>query len=163
MVRLLFVPGEPRRYTLQERKLTNESTIALDLEGTLISNAVSQFPRPGLRTFLDFCGEHFDRVCIYTAVRDEVTLPIVQIMVSEENAPEWLLTTELIQWDRTVKDLANIPNAQITDCLILDDNPDYIVESQADQWIQIEKYSSPYPDDDAELERVRKLIVSRHA
>ena len=92
-----------------------------------------------------------------------MTLPIVQIMVSEENAPEWLLTTELIQWDRTVKDLANIPNAQITDCLILDDNPDYIVESQADQWIQIEKYSSPYPDDDAELERVRKLIVSRHA
>lgn len=27
--------------------------LALDLEGTLISNAISQIPRPGLKTFLE--------------------------------------------------------------------------------------------------------------
>jgi hypothetical protein len=36
--------------------------IALDLEGTLISNAVSQFPRPGLYSFLEYCSKNFCRV-----------------------------------------------------------------------------------------------------
>jgi hypothetical protein len=45
-------------------------TIALDLEGTLISNAVSQFPRPGLFTFLEYCHQNFDRVVIFTAVNE---------------------------------------------------------------------------------------------
>lgn len=65
--------------------------IALDLEGTLISYAVSQFPRPGLRNFLDFCGASFAHVCLYTAIRDELCVPIIQTMVNERNAPEWML------------------------------------------------------------------------
>ncbi len=141
--------------------MANETTIALDLEGTLISNAVSQFPRSGLRGFLDFCAKRFDRVCIYTAVRDEVAVPIIKTMVDEENAPSWILQSELIQWDRTVKDLTNIPNSEIMDCLIVDDNPDYIVDSQVSQWIQIEKYSSPYPETDRELQRVQSVIEQR--
>lgn len=36
--------------------------IALDLEGTLISNAVTQFPRPGLRTFIDECADYVQPV-----------------------------------------------------------------------------------------------------
>ena len=44
--------------------------IALDLEGTLISNAVSQFPRPGLYSFLEYCQENFSRIVIFTAVKD---------------------------------------------------------------------------------------------
>ena len=143
--------------------MSNETTIALDLEGTLISNAVSQFPRPGLREFLDFCGERFERVCIYTAVRDETCIPIIETMVDEGNAPGWILQLELIQWDRSVKDLTNIPNAEIMDCLIVDDNPDYIVESQVSQWIQIAKYSSPYPSSDRELARVQSVILKRLA
>ena len=103
----------------------------------------------------------FDRVVIYTAVRDEVCVPIISTMVDEKNAPSWILQSELIQWDRTVKDLNNIPNSEIMDCLIVDDNPDYIVQSQTSQWIQIEKYSSPYPDTDRELERVQAVIEKR--
>ena len=143
--------------------MSNETTIALDLEGTLISNAVSQFPRPRLREFLDFCGEQFERVCIYTAVRDETCSPILETMVDEGNAPSWILQSELVQWDRSVKDLNNISNAGIMDCLIVDDNPDYIVESQVSQWIQIAKYSSPYPSSDRELERVQSVILKRLA
>jgi hypothetical protein len=45
-------------------------TIALDLEGTLISNAVSQFPRSGLFAFLKYCHENFDRLVIFTAVNE---------------------------------------------------------------------------------------------
>ena len=36
--------------------------LALDLEGTLVSNAMSQIARPGLRDFLEFCGEAFPRI-----------------------------------------------------------------------------------------------------
>ena len=86
-------------------------------------------------------------------------VPIIKTMVDEQNAPSWLLETELVQWDRTVKDLSNISNSEIKDCLILDDNPDYIVESQVSQWIQIENFSSPYPD--SELERVQSVIEKR--
>lgn len=42
--------------------------IALDLEGTLISNAVSQIPRPHLRAFACFCCENFERIALFTAV-----------------------------------------------------------------------------------------------
>ena len=45
-------------------------TIALDVEGTLISNAVSQFSRPGLFTFLEYCHQNFDRLVLFTAVNE---------------------------------------------------------------------------------------------
>jgi hypothetical protein len=46
-----------------------EFAIALDLEGTLISNAVRSFPRPGLSAFLDFCQAHFERVVLFSRQR----------------------------------------------------------------------------------------------
>mgnify|MGYP004712337163 CR=1 FL=1 len=42
--------------------------LAMDLEGTLISNAVSQIPRPGLYQFLEAVNSKFDRLGIYTTV-----------------------------------------------------------------------------------------------
>ena len=48
----------------------NNLTIALDVEGTLISNSVSQFPRSGLFTFLEYCHQNFDRLVIFTAVNE---------------------------------------------------------------------------------------------
>jgi hypothetical protein len=55
--------------TQELKQQINNLTIALDLEGTLISNAVSQFPRPGLFTFLEYCHENF-RLVIFTAVNE---------------------------------------------------------------------------------------------
>ncbi|QDU93749.1 NIF family HAD-type phosphatase [Lignipirellula cremea] len=141
--------------------MARESIIALDLEGTLVSNAVSQFPRAGLRDFLDFCYASFDVVCLYTAVSDELCGPILATMVAEENAPRQMLSIPLIQWDRSVKDLANIPSAEIHQCLIVDDNPDYIVPGQRSQWIPIDKFTPPYADSDVELARIQCVIAAR--
>jgi hypothetical protein len=47
------------------------SVLALDLEGTLISNAISQIPRPGLYLFLDNCSQKFDRIVIFTAISEK--------------------------------------------------------------------------------------------
>ena len=60
--------------------MPRESIIALDLEGTLISNAVSQFSATGVRPFLDYCFNEFKSVYLYTAVRDELCVPILKLM-----------------------------------------------------------------------------------
>jgi len=39
-------------------------TLALDLEGTLILNAASPFPRPGLNDFLEFCHLRFSSIVV---------------------------------------------------------------------------------------------------
>jgi trehalose-6-phosphatase len=44
--------------------------LALDLEGTLISNAISQIPRPGLVRFLNDMQSQFDRLVMFTTVSD---------------------------------------------------------------------------------------------
>jgi hypothetical protein len=56
---------------LLEQRKARKLTIALDLEGTLIYKTVSQFSRPGLFTFLEYCHQNFNRLVIFTAV-DEV-------------------------------------------------------------------------------------------
>ena len=141
--------------------MSRETILALDLEGTLISNAVSQFPRPGLRKFLDFCNLAFQSVYLYTAVRDELCDPIIQRLVEEQFAPDWMRTIPFVQWDRTIKDLGNIPGISVDDCQIVDDNPDYILEEQRLQWISIAKFESLYLNSDRELERVERLLATR--
>ena len=42
--------------------------LALDLEGTLISNAVSQIPRSGLYEFLEYAQGQFDELVMFTTV-----------------------------------------------------------------------------------------------
>ncbi|PHS10140.1 MAG: hypothetical protein COA78_11590 [Blastopirellula sp.] len=143
--------------------MPNESIIALDLEGTLISNAVSQFARPGLFKYLSWCKDYFEEVYIYSAVRDSKCHEIVYNLVSRNLAPKWLEDTQFIQWDRKFKDLANIAGATIEDCLIVDDNRDYILDDQIHQWIKIKKWSPPYSDTDRELERVQEIIEARLA
>jgi hypothetical protein len=140
-----------------------ETIIALDLEGTLISNAVSQFARPGLWEFLEFCRQHFRKIFLYTAVSDARCHEIVYNLVDRDLAPSWLSDVPFISWDRTLKDLRNIPHVLPGQCLIVEDNREYIPENQWPQWIEIAKFEPPYPDSDRELERVRRVIERRLA
>ena len=93
--------------------------IALDLEGTLISNAMSQFPRRGLRQFLDFCGWAAPRVVVYTAVREARARTILCTLVREGTAPAWFGDIEYIQWSGPFKDLSfTVPDHTTVDrCL----------------------------------------------
>lgn len=133
-------------------------TIALDLEGTLISNAVSQFPRPGLYDFLEFCSASCRQVVLFTAVPEELARRILDLLVEEKAAPPWFRSVPYVEWDLHFKDLDNIPSADASRSLIVDDNPDYILPEQRSCWIPVEKYQSPYPDDDEGLDRARRLI-----
>jgi NLI interacting factor-like phosphatase len=127
-------------------------TIALDLEGTLISNAVSQFPRPGLFTFLEYCHQNFDRLVIFTAVNEVHFRSIARTLVEVGDVPAWFVDLEYINWTGTYKDLSFIPQGTFDRTILIDDRIEYIHPNQKDRWIEIPGYEHPYPNDDRELD-----------
>lgn len=72
---------------MQEAKAPQ--VLALDLEGTLISNAISQIPRPGLFEFLSRCTELFPRIVIFTAIAERRFRPIALTLAEENLVPLW--------------------------------------------------------------------------
>jgi NLI interacting factor-like phosphatase len=135
-------------------------TIALDLEGTLISNAVSQFPRPGLFTFLEYCHQNFvgvasrfeTRLVIFTAVNEVRFRSISRTLAEAGDVPDWFVDLEYINWHGTYKDLSFIPDGTIDRTILIDDRIEYIHPDQKDRWLEIPGYEYPYLDDDRELD-----------
>ena len=136
--------------------------IALDLEGTLISNAMSQIPRPGLYAFLEECKLVTDRVVMFTTVSESQFRPIAKLLVSEGLAPSWFASIENIKWTGKTKDLNFIPDVvSITQCVLIDDYREYVHHGQDEQWIEIQQFAHPYPDEDIELVNISGLIKSK--
>ncbi len=61
--------------------------VALDLEGTLISNATSAFPRPGLKQFIEIILKAADRVVMFTTVPEDRARKLLQIIEGEGSLP----------------------------------------------------------------------------
>ncbi len=135
--------------------------LALDLEGTLISNAMSCFPRPGLHAFLDFSAAHFPRVVLFTAVSEHRVRPILDVLAAEAAIPGWARGIEIIGWAGEVKDLGFIPRATVAGTLLVDDLESYVHPDQRAQWVPIEPFVQPYPDTDLELVRVTEALRDR--
>jgi hypothetical protein len=133
-------------------------TIALDLEGTLISNAISQFPRPGLFTFLEYCHQNFNRLVIFTAVNEVRFRSIARTLADAGDVPAWFVDLEYINWAGTYKDLSFIPQGTIDRTILIDDRIEYIHPDQKDRWLEIPGYDYPYPDDDRELNKVMEKL-----
>lgn len=68
--------------------------LALDLEGTLVSNAMSQIPRPGLYAFLERCKCLFPRIVMLTTVEQGRFRQIAVLLVEEGYAPPWFSEVE---------------------------------------------------------------------
>lgn len=128
--------------------------IALDLEGTLISNAMSQIPRPGLFEFLEGCKKITERVVMYTTVKEERFRRIASLLVDEGMAPSWFASIEYINWEGKTKNLNFIPNSNISSSVLVDDFYIYIEQGQEKQWVEIKQFDYPYPEDDQELKVV---------
>ncbi len=136
--------------------------IALDLEGTLISNAMSQFPRPGLYGFLEFCRNNFQRVVLFTAVSESRTKNIVQILVESGDAPSWFAEDlEYIKWEGIYKDLRFIGNAEPNEILLVDDQEAYIHPEQIECWIRVPEFEPPYSESDDALSKLEELLTLR--
>lgn len=127
------------------------TTVALDLEGTLISTAVSQIPRPGLHAFLDALHEWVPRVVIFTAVREPAFRQIAARLVLDGYAPQWFADIEYVCWSGEVKDLRFIQGVAPMSVLIVDDLDAYIHQDQIAQLVRIAPFEPPYSADDTAL------------
>jgi hypothetical protein len=140
-------------------KLPFPITLALDLEGTLISNAVSQMPRPGLHWFLDFARHFFERVVIFTTVSESLFREIAGRLTEEGLAPAWFASIDYVTWDGHIKDLAFADGAERT--LLVDDYVGYIHALQHHAWIQAPQFAWPYADEDHGLRDVSLALLDR--
>ena len=135
--------------------------LALDLEGTLISNAVTQFPRPGLIDFLEQCRALVPRVVMYTTVREHRFRAIAATLVAEGSAPAWFQTMEYVDWEGATKDLAFIRGADLSRTLLVDDCADYVHPGQEENWLPIGQFAPPYAEEDGELSRLVSVLRER--
>ena len=137
--------------------------IALDLEGTLISNAMSQIPRPGLYEFLEGCKSITSRVVMYTTVNQDRFRKIANLLVEEGVAPDWFRSIEYISWEGKTKDLTLIPNNELESSVLVDDFHVYVHEGQESRWVEIKQFAHPYSENDKELELTLRVLNRNYA
>ncbi|WP_312320411.1 NIF family HAD-type phosphatase [Stenotrophomonas sp.] len=124
--------------------------LALDLEGTLISNAVSQIPRPGLYSFLEHVQGQFDQLVMFTTVEEGLFRRIATFLVLEGQAPAWFSELAYTQWEGTTKDLTYVAPT-LGQALLLDDYRAYFHPEQEPWWIEVPLFGSPYEATDTGL------------
>ncbi len=136
--------------------------IALDLEGTLISNAMSQIPRSGLFEFIEACKVLCERTVILPTVKEALFRKIAQQLVSEKLVPEWVEDIEYIHWEGKAKDLNFITDIiHINEVLLVDDFYEYVHLGQESQWIEIKQFIHPYEYSDKELDIILKKLKEK--
>lgn len=136
--------------------------LALDLEGTLISNAVSQFPRPGLHRFLTFCRSHFT-VVVYTAVSEPRARAVLRQLESEGSVPTGFSAVPYVPWSGPHKDLRFalplVAGSVLDEARLVDDLEAYVHPGQTHLWVPIPSWSSPYPPSDQELSLLQIRLI----
>lgn len=65
----------------------NVKVLALDLERTLIDDAHSGRARPGLREFLAYCLDRFERVTLFTSVETADAWEVLEELESNGFVP----------------------------------------------------------------------------
>lgn len=143
--------------------MTRPTVLALDLEGTLISNAVSQIPRPGLWAFLMQCRELFPRVVVFTTVAEKRFRSVARLLVDEGYTPAWFADIEYVHWQGETKDLSFIPGASAEDALLVDDFERYVHPGQEAQWIRIDYFAYSDSKVDTGLQDVLRVLQGRAA
>src|SRR5262245_34108144 len=96
----------------------NMKVLALDLERTLIDNALHGRPRPGLLEFLTFCHENFARIVLFTTVEETDACAVLDDLNSAGHLPSGFLDViEYVDWRGEYKDLTLIKDASPHDVL----------------------------------------------
>jgi hypothetical protein len=133
--------------------------LALDLERTLVSDANSADPRPGLAGFLAFCHEHFPRVVLFTTVEEPDAREAIDELVRHEIASnEFAARLEYVSWCGEYKDLAFVIGTVPEEVMLVDDDAGWIRPDQRSQWIAIAPWDGG-PDE--ELLRVQRMLSER--
>jgi len=74
--------------------------LAQDLEITLITNVIHRQARPGLKEFLHFCLDAFEKVVIFTGTSNEMALSVFSELNEDKLIPDdFLSRADLIDWE----------------------------------------------------------------
>ena len=134
--------------------------LALDLERTLIDDALSGRPRPGLCSFLAYCDERSERVAIYTTVEEADAREVVADLLRSGHMPTALYDRlEFVAWSGEHKDLAFVADAAPNEVVLVDDDEGWIRADQSEQWIAIAAWDG---GPDGELIRARAELERRY-
>lgn len=127
--------------------------LALDLERTLVDNAMSGLPRPGLIDFLEFCNQYFPRVALFTTVDEADAREVIEGLAERGLVPERLAERlEYVGWCGEFKDLRFVAASTPAEVLLVDDDAGWISPDQRDQWISLSAWDGG-PDRDLVLVR----------
>jgi len=130
--------------------------LALDLERTLVSDALRAEPRPGLLGFLSFCNEAFERVALFTTVEEADAREVLEALERGGRLPPGLHDRiEHVAWEGEYKDLRFIPDAAPDEVLLVDDDGGWVHPGQRDRWLPIAPWDGGADD---ELARVRSAL-----
>ena len=126
--------------------------LSLDLEGTLISNAVSVIPRPGLRTFLVKCLQGHPEVVIYSSCPTDRVRDILEGLERDQHIPTGFAAKTRIfhPGPGSRKDLTVIGDPERDGIMHVDDQ-DVAVPGQEAYHVRIPAFEHPYPDTDRVL------------
>ena len=135
----------------------------LDLEGTLITSAVSIIPRPGLYDFLEYCNNKFDEIVVMTAISLDRFKEVKNTLLNFQEVPQWFEYVQYINYSDKpesnygeYKDLQCVPNWKEKEIIIIDDMESYIRPEQKDRWIPITTYDGR--ENDLEFDRIVKYM-----
>ena len=130
--------------------------LALDIERTLIDDALSGRPRPGLREFLAFCHERFDRVAVFTTIEEADAREVLADLAARGFVPPALFARlEYVGWLGEYKDLAFVPGVPPAEVRLVDDDGGWVRPDQRGQWVPVAPWDG---GPDAELVRVRAVL-----
>jgi hypothetical protein len=145
------------------RNQHNHITLALDIEGTLISHASTMIPRPGLYDFLVFCIENFERIVFFSFVEEGRGRAILNKMADAGQMPEWVRLAEYfhaIGGRPGAKDLRQL-GVEPEQALLVDDQPQVMPREQLHRLIQVPEFKAPFSEDSTVLETARKRILEK--
>jgi hypothetical protein len=137
------------------------NVLALDLEGTLISDTVSMVARPGLFKFLTYCRPLFQRIVMFTNIEESLFRRIASRLVDEGSAPHWFADIECVGWTDLTKDLTLVRDTDVGQVMLVDDSPLAVQPGQHLCWVPIKCYERPFEQDDCEFDRVLDELVRR--
>lgn len=133
--------------------------IALDLEGTLISNGMSQFPRPGLRDFLEALCSLEVEVVVYSTLSTSVIDEVLLNLSNDGAVPCWFPDCRRVPWQggcKSIHDVA-VPGRTLA-VMLVDGYEGYVCPGEEDYWIEVPTFSSPYQESSKVLRRVLQKI-----
>jgi hypothetical protein len=134
--------------------------LALDLERTLVSDALTAIPRPGLADFLQRCLERFGRMALFTTVDEPTAREVLDDLAGRGHVPpEMLERVEYVEWHGEFKDLRFVLDARPEEVLLIDDDASWIRPDQTSQWLAIPPWDGS--GQDSELERIWRELDAR--